>query len=154
MAPMKWISFDALRAMLIEFSKARIQQIFRSSSRLSLRALGDRLVQTWGYPGAIRTPEAPRSPPMASRGPRRLLLSTPFKSSSGECRLIRCASAPSRNERAIEEIAASENCRDVGKSGTTLVLFGPPCRTYERTCLGGLGLRDLPSGTGMSKAPM
>src|SRR6266700_3617888 len=151
MAPMKWISFDALRAMLIEFSKARIQQIFRSSSRLSLRALGDRLVQTWGYPGAIRTPEAPRSPPMASREPRRLLLSTPFKSSSGECRLIRSALPvrPRATRGLSKKLRLPENCRDVGKSGTTLVLFGPPCRTYERTCLGGLGLRDLPSGTGM-----
>jgi hypothetical protein len=39
--------------------------------------------------GTAGTPEAPRSPPMASRQPRRLLSSTPFQSSSGECRLKR-----------------------------------------------------------------
>ena len=33
------------------------------------------------------TPEALRRPPVASRAPRRLLSSTPFQSSSGECRL-------------------------------------------------------------------
>jgi hypothetical protein len=38
--------------------------------------------------GTAGTPEALRSPPMASREPRRLLPSTPFQSSSGECRSI------------------------------------------------------------------
>jgi hypothetical protein len=38
--------------------------------------------------GTAGTPETPRSPPMASRQPRRLLSSTPFQSSSGECRLV------------------------------------------------------------------
>jgi hypothetical protein len=37
--------------------------------------------------GTAETPEALRSPPMASREPRRLLSSTPFQSSSGEYRV-------------------------------------------------------------------
>jgi hypothetical protein len=36
--------------------------------------------------GTVGTPEALRSPPMASREPRLLLSSTSFQSSSGECR--------------------------------------------------------------------
>jgi hypothetical protein len=38
--------------------------------------------------GTAGTPEVLRSPPTASREPRRLLSSTPFQSSSGECRFI------------------------------------------------------------------
>src|SRR5260370_552513 len=38
--------------------------------------------------GTAGTPEALRSPPMASRGPRRLLSFTPFQSSSGAYRFI------------------------------------------------------------------
>ena len=36
--------------------------------------------------GTAETPGAPRRPPVASREPRRLLSSTPFQDSSGECR--------------------------------------------------------------------
>jgi len=46
--------------------------------------------QTWCVRtsfGTAGTLEALRSPSMASREPRRLLSSTPFQSSSGECRL-------------------------------------------------------------------
>ena len=42
---------------------------------------------SFGTPGATETPGALRSPPVASGEPRRLLSSTPFQSSSGECRL-------------------------------------------------------------------
>jgi hypothetical protein len=49
------------------------------SERRSERRLGRR--------GTTETPGALHSPPVASSEPRRLLSSTPFKSSSGECRL-------------------------------------------------------------------
>jgi hypothetical protein len=45
---------------------------------------------SFGMPGTTETPRALRSPPMATGEPRRLLSSTPFQSSSGECRLRRC----------------------------------------------------------------
>ena len=41
---------------------------------------------SFGTPGTMETPGALRSPPVASGEPRRLLSSTPFQSSSGECR--------------------------------------------------------------------
>jgi hypothetical protein len=41
---------------------------------------------SFGMPGTTETPRALRSPPMATGEPRRLLSSTPFQSSSGECR--------------------------------------------------------------------
>ena len=44
-------------------------------------------------PGTTETPGALRSPPMASGELCRLLLSTPFQSSSGECRLEETAIA-------------------------------------------------------------
>jgi len=42
---------------------------------------------SFGMPGTTETPRALRSPPMATGEPRRLLSSTPFQSSSGECRV-------------------------------------------------------------------
>jgi hypothetical protein len=44
---------------------------------------------SFGTPGTTETPGALRSPPVASGEPRRLLSSTPFQSSSGECRIRR-----------------------------------------------------------------
>jgi hypothetical protein len=43
---------------------------------------------SFGMPGTTETPRALRSPPMATGEPRRLLSSTPFQSSSGECRVV------------------------------------------------------------------
>ena len=42
---------------------------------------------SFGTPGTMETPGALRSPPVASGEPHSLLPSTPFQSSSGECRL-------------------------------------------------------------------
>ena len=47
---------------------------------------------SFGTPRMTETPRALRSPPVASGEPGRLLSSTPFQSSSGECRLILGAS--------------------------------------------------------------
>jgi hypothetical protein len=44
---------------------------------------------SFGTPGTTETLGALRSPPVASGEPRRLLSSTPFQSSSGECRFNR-----------------------------------------------------------------
>src|SRR5680860_675855 len=49
---------------------------------------------SFGTPGTMETPGALRSPPVASGEPRRLLASTPFQSSSGECRLTRLSEIP------------------------------------------------------------
>jgi hypothetical protein len=51
---------------------------------------------SFGTPGTMETPGALRSPPVASGEPRRLLASTPFQSSSGECRL-KAAISPRRS---------------------------------------------------------
>ena len=53
------------------------RKIAKSADQTSLRT-----------PGTTETPGVLRSPPVAYREPRRLLSSTPFQSSSGECRLI------------------------------------------------------------------
>jgi hypothetical protein len=42
---------------------------------------------SFAMPGTTETPRALRSPPMATGEPRRLLSSTAFQSSSGECRV-------------------------------------------------------------------
>ena len=52
------------------------RKIAKSADQTSLRT-----------PGTTETPGVLRSPPVAYREPRRLLSSTPFQSSSGECRI-------------------------------------------------------------------
>jgi hypothetical protein len=75
-----------------------------------------------GTPGTTETPRALHSPPVAYGEPRRLLSSTPFQSSSGECRtngLSKGRAYPPGDQ--IDPPARSTSALDFGAGGFKVV---------------------------------
>ena len=73
---------------------------------------------SFGTPETTETSGALRNPPIASREPCRLLLSTPFQSSPGECRfnpLARIAKYPYVAGRKQEVSLKNAPCEHVSK---------------------------------------